>query len=264
MLLIKIPLRLLQMLYSVYAFLLFCVVIISLAPFVMLCFPFGRITGANFMYALFRIFGRLWLVLTGIHHTTSYQAKPDPAKQYIFVANHIAYIDAIIVNCSIRHHFRPIGKYELLRIPIFGFIYKFCVITVNRSSPEDRARSMDDLRKILRRGISVLVFPEGTFNMEHAPMKEMYDGAFKLSLETGTPIQPVLFLDAYDRMPYEHALRLSPGRSRAVYLEPVDPASFPGIDVKMLKEKVFQQMSEQLIAYKASWIDARFFKNHNA
>lgn len=214
------------------------------------------------MYSLFRVFARLWLTLVGIPHETLYESVPDQDKQYIFVANHIAYLDAIIVISSIKHHFRPIGKYELMKIPIFGFIYKYCVVTVNRSSPEDRARSLDDLRKIIKRGISVLVFPEGTFNMGDTPLKEMYDGAFKLSLETGKPVQPILFLDAYDRMPFENLFTLNPGRSRAVYLDPIDPEDHPGIDVKGLKDIVSRIMSEKLVAYRASWIDEKYLTSN--
>ena len=48
-----------------------------------------------------------------------------------------------------------------------------------------------------------MVFPEGTFNMTTQPLKEFYDGAFRVAIETQTPVKPVLFLDAYSRMHYE-------------------------------------------------------------
>jgi 1-acyl-sn-glycerol-3-phosphate acyltransferase len=196
----------------------------------------------------------------GIRQQYFYESKPSSNQQYIFIANHIAYIDAVITILSIKNHFRPIGKFELLKVPIFGFIYKFCVVTVNRSSPEDRARSLDDLRKILARGISVLVFPEGTFNMADAPLKEMYDGAFKLAIETGKPLQPILYLDAFDRMHYRHFFTLTPGKSRSVYLEPIDPADYPNADHKALKKIAEEKMSSKLIEYKASWINKKYFQ----
>ena len=211
------------------------------------------------MYDLFRFFGRLWLLMIGIVHTTHYESKPDPSKQYIFIANHIAYLDAVIIIDSVKHHFRPIGKFDLLKVPIFGFIYKFCVITVDRSSPEDRARSLNDLRKILARGISVVVFPEGTFNMTNKPLKEMYDGAFKLAVETGKSLQPIIFLDTYDRMNYNGIFSLTPGRSRAIYLNPIDPALYPDITPASLRVVAERQISEKLIEYKASWIDPSNF-----
>lgn len=214
------------------------------------------------MYDLFRFFGKLWLLMIGIVPDIHYESKPDPSRQYIFIANHIAYLDAVIIIDAVKHHFRPIGKYELLKVPIFGFIYKFCVITVNRSSAEDRARSLDDLRKILARGISVVVFPEGTFNMIHQPLKEMYDGAFKLAVETGISIQPIVFLDAYERMNYNGLFSLTPGRSRAIYLTPIDPASYPEATPSDLKSAAEKLMSDKLIEYKASWIDQAYFSTH--
>lgn len=211
------------------------------------------------MYNLFRLIGGLWLNVIGIKHTVSFDTVPDPNKQYIFIANHISYIDAVVIICSIKHKFRPIGKYELLKVPIFGWLYRFCVITVNRSSAEDRARSLVDLRKILDQGISIVVFPEGTFNMADKPIKEMYDGAFKLALETGKTIQPIIFLDTYDRMPYESLFLMTPGKSRAVYLNPIDPSDYPDADVKGLKLIAEKQMSDKLVDYKSSWINKKYF-----
>jgi 1-acyl-sn-glycerol-3-phosphate acyltransferase len=244
----------LQVLYTLYAFLLFVLIILVLAPFVLLFLPLGRIRGANIMYDLFRLMGQLWLMMIGVRHRTSYVASLDPDKQYIFIANHISYIDAVTIICSIKHHFRPIGKHELLRIPVFGFIYRFCVVTVNRSNAEDRARSLNDLRKILARGISIVVFPEGTFNMGSTPMAECYDGAFKLAVETGKTIQPIVFPDALDRLHYRSFFALNPGRSRAIYLDPIDPLSFPELDHKGLKALAVESMSRNLVAAKASWI----------
>ena len=248
----------LQALYSIYALLLFAIVIITLFPLLLLIMPLGKIRGGNIMYDLFRIMGNVWLLLIGIRHKTSYEYRPDPNKQYIFVTNHISYIDAVIIILCIKHHFRPIGKHDLLKIPIFGFLYKYCVITVNRSNPEDRARSLNDLRKVLARNISVLVFPEGTFNETSDPLKSMFDGAFKLAVETGKSIQPILLLDAFDRLHYNSVFTLTPGKSRGIHLKPIDPADYPGADAKELKAITAQAMSEKLIEYKASWIDKKY------
>jgi 1-acyl-sn-glycerol-3-phosphate acyltransferase len=237
-------------------------IILMLFPVLPICALFGRIKGANIMYRLFRFFGNLWLIMIGISHKTSYESKPDPTQQYVFVANHIAYLDAVTIISSIKHDFRPIGKHELLKVPVFGQLYKFCVITVNRTNADDRARSLNDLRKVLAQGISVLVFPEGTFNMADTPLKEMYDGAFKLAVETGKKIQPIVFLDTHDRMHYRHFFTLNPGKSRAIYLTPIDPANYPEADYKVLKNLLETQMSAKLISYKASWINPKYF-NHS-
>jgi 1-acyl-sn-glycerol-3-phosphate acyltransferase len=212
------------------------------------------------MFDLYRILGHCWFLLIGIRHANYFESKPAADQQYIFVANHISYLDAVAIILAIKHDFRAIGKYELLRVPVFGFLYRFCVVTVNRSSAEDRARSLADLRKILSKGISITVFPEGTFNMADRPLKEMFDGAFKLAVETGKKIQPVLLLDTFDRLHFDSIFSLRPGKSRAVYLAPIDPSDFPGIDPKSLKQITEQKMDDALIRYEASWINQDYLQ----
>ncbi len=95
----------------------------------------------------------------------------------------------------------------MTRVPVFGFIYKNAIVTVDRSDAAHRAASLKILKSVLNKGISIFVFPEGTFNETSAPLKEFYNGAFKLAVETQTPVQPVLFLDTYKRMHYSSVFR---------------------------------------------------------
>jgi 1-acyl-sn-glycerol-3-phosphate acyltransferase len=142
----------------------------------------------------------------------------------------------------------------MTKIPVFGFIYRRAIVTVDRSSPGNRTKSVQILKSILRKGISVLVFPEGTFNLTHQPLKEFYDGAFRVAIESNTPVKPVLFLDGYTRMPYEQLFSLSPGISRSVFLEEISTKGLTVNDVAILRKKVYQLMERKLIEYKASWI----------
>jgi 1-acyl-sn-glycerol-3-phosphate acyltransferase len=90
--------------------------------------------------------------------------------------------------------------------------------------------------------------------MTNAPLKNFYDGAFRIAIETKTPIKPILFLDTYDRLNYKSIFSLSPGISRAVYLQETITSGYTLADVTELKEKIFKQMENSLIRYNASWI----------
>ncbi len=184
-----------------------------------------------------------------------YEAPLNPAKQYIFVFNHLSYIDIPLIMKAIRRrHFRVLGKAELAKIPIFGFLYRNSAVLVNRESPAARAKSVMQLKAVLKKGISIVISPEGTFNMTGKPLKEFYDGAFRIAIETQTPIRPILFLDAYNRMHYRSIFTLSPGKARIVYLDEIPVHGLTLQDIKSLKEKVYAVMEEKLIAYKAAWI----------
>jgi 1-acyl-sn-glycerol-3-phosphate acyltransferase len=90
--------------------------------------------------------------------------------------------------------------------------------------------------------------------MTHQPLKEFYDGAFRVAIETQTPIKPMLFLDAYDRLSYKSVFSLNSGKCRIVYLDEIKVEGLTVNDVKKLKEEVYKKMEQGLIKYKASWI----------
>jgi 1-acyl-sn-glycerol-3-phosphate acyltransferase len=215
---------------------------------------FGRIKGGNMIYRLCMLWGDIWFLLIFIFHRNYYEQVPDKNQQYIFVANHISYLDAPVIVKAIRRPIRALGKTEMGTVPVFGFIYKYAVVRVDRGDALNRAKSVRNMKSVLKKGISIIVFPEGTFNMTSNPLKDFYDGAFRVAIETQMPIKPVLFLDAYDRMHYGSVFSLNPGRNRAIYLQEVPVDGLTQKDVPALKQKVYELMERKLREYQASWI----------
>lgn len=234
--------------------LVFVVLMLLIFPFVIIASLFGRIKGGNIIYRLCVLWADLWFVFTFIRIKNIYDAPYNKDQKYIIVANHISYLDIPMLVKVFRKPMRPLGKIEMTKVPIFGFIYKYAIVTVDRSDAQHRAQSLKVLHSILSKGISIFVFPEGTFNETGQPLKEFYNGAFKLALETQTPIRPVLFLDTYKRMNYRTVFSLNPGASRVVYLDEVNVTGLDVNDITALKELVFQKMEMALVAHNAAWI----------
>jgi len=217
-----------------------------LFPFVLLASLFGNVRGGNIIYRICMLWGDIWFPLVGIFHKNIYEQPLDKSKSYIYVANHISYLDAAIIVKTFRKPLRPLGKAEFAKVPVFGYIYKNVIVSVDRSNPHNRARSVQRLKAFLKKGISVLVFPEGTFNKTDKPLKDFYDGAFRIAIETGTPIKPVLFLDMHDRLHYDSIFSLTPGKSRSLFLEEISVAGLTLKDIPQLKEKVYRIMERGL------------------
>jgi 1-acyl-sn-glycerol-3-phosphate acyltransferase len=247
--------RFISILFTVYAFLVFIGFLLLIFLLVVIASFFGKIRGGNFIYKLCNGWSDFFLFMIGISHRNIYESPHDRSRHYVFVFNHISYMDIPILLKSIRgQKIRILGKAEMAKVPLFGFIYKSAAVLVERGDPEKRARSVEQLKSVLKKDISIVIAPEGTFNMTHKALKEFYDGAFKIAIETQTPIKPVLFLDAYDRMSYESIFSITPGSSRSVYLEEIPVDGLTLDDVDFLREKVYKIMEEKLIEYKASWI----------
>ncbi len=247
--------RFIQIIFTLYAFILFVAFLLLIFPLVIIASFFGKIKGGNFIYKLCHVWADFLFFMIGIVHHTIFESAHDENKQYVFVFNHISFLDIPVLMKAIRkQQFRILGKAEMARIPIFGFLYKNAVVLVERDNVAARAKSVLQLKSVLRKGISIVLSPEGTFNITHRPLKDFYDGAFKIAIETQTPIKPVLFLDTYDRLNYKSIFSLNPGRSRAVFLDEINVDGLSIKDVSFLKEKVYTIMEEGLTRYKASWI----------
>ena len=139
----------LQLLYVVYAFVLFVALMIPVFIWSLLVFSFGKIKGTNLIYYACIVWADIWFFIVFIRHKNIYLEKPRKGQSYIYVANHISYLDSAIIPKTFRHPVRPLGKVEMSKIPVFGFIYKNAIVTVDRSSPHNRAKSVAILKSIL-------------------------------------------------------------------------------------------------------------------
>lgn len=245
----------LQWLYCVYALVLFVGIMLMFFPFMLIASLFGRVKGGNMIYRLCMLWGDIWFFLIFIYHRNYHEQHIDKNKPYIFVGNHISFLDAPLIVKAIRQPIRALGKTEVSKVPVFGFIYKYAVVRVDRSSADHRAKSVRNMKSILKKGISIVVFPEGTFNMTPNPLKDFYDGAFRVAIEAQMPIKPFLFLDSYDRMHYRSLFTLTPGKNRAVFLDEVSVAGLAQQDLPALKQRVYDLMDRKLREYKATWIN---------
>lgn len=250
----KILLKLLQILYVIYAMILFLIMMLIVVSFVLVASFFGKIKGGNAVMRIVHWWADAWLFLIGISHKRIVEQEIRAHQSYIFVSNHNSYMDIPQMLKAIRQPLRILGKAEMGKIPVFGIIYNAAVVPVLRGSAENRAKSVKTLRSVLSHEISIYIAPEGTFNMTDKPLIDFYDGAFRLAIETQTPIKPLLFLDAVDRLHWRNIFSLTPGKLRTVYLEEISPEDYTPFDVQAFKQKVYDVMETKLKEYKASWV----------
>jgi 1-acyl-sn-glycerol-3-phosphate acyltransferase len=247
--------KLLYFIFNVYAAITLLLVFFTLFPLVLFSMFFSPKRRSDYIYNTCRFGFDVLFILWGINHKNIFEAEHNPSKSVIFVFNHISYIDAMVILKAVRNQsIRGLGKAEIAKIPLLGFVYKNAVIMVKREDAEDRARSVADLKAAINDNISIILAPEGTFNMTPKPLTRFYDGAFRIAIQTQTPIKPLLFLDTYDRLNYNSLFSVKPGKSRVVFLDEVSVEGYTIDDVAVLRQKVYDIMEAALIRYNASWI----------
>jgi 1-acyl-sn-glycerol-3-phosphate acyltransferase len=219
-----------------------------ISPIIFISSFFG-VKGTNFNYKVVNLWGKSWFYLIGIRHKIIYDKPHNKNKQYVFISNHKSYMDAPTIALSINQHFRVLGQYETSTIPLLGYIWKTCVITVKRNESGSRVESIRRLKSEISKGISIFLFPEGKFNDTEDVLCDFFDGAFRIAIETQTPIKPMLLLDTEKRLHHSSLFGLTSGINRTVYLDEISVKGLTIKDTKTLKEKVFSVMEEKLIKY---------------
>jgi 1-acyl-sn-glycerol-3-phosphate acyltransferase len=248
----------LSKIYTIYALFWFALFTLLAFPLALIFSFFGKRKGGNLICFMGRIWADIWYFLLGIHHENIFESSYDPSRNYVFLFNHISYMDIPCLFKAIRKQpFRVLGKEEIKKIPVFGFIYSRGAVMVDRSNTIRRAKSVRVLKSLLKHHISIGIFPEGTFNETGKALKSFYNGAFRIAIETQTPVKPVLFLDNYTLLNYHELLSLKHGKSRAVFLEEISPEGYSLQQISLFKQKVYSIMEAKLKDYQASWIQTR-------
>jgi 1-acyl-sn-glycerol-3-phosphate acyltransferase len=235
-------------LYVVYAILLFVLFFLIVLPFIVLFSLFGA-WGRKTNWRIVQAWAYVWFFLVGLRNKNIYEAKPEKRKTYIVVANHCSFLDTPTIFRAIPFFVKPLATFEYSRIPVFGFLYKQLTVMIDRSSQKSKAEGARMLKQTLEEGSSIFIFPEGKFNETEHSLLAFYDGAFKIAMQTNTPILPLLFLDTDIRMSYKSIWRFNPGRNRVVFLPEVAPELFKG-DVQAFKQQVYDKMKIAFDTYK--------------
>lgn len=232
-------------LYAAWVFLVFTVFMIIFLPGLVLPFFFGARAG-RIGYAFLWIWSWIFSQLTFIRYEFYGRENFKKGKSYIYVSNHTSFLDLPGIRMIIPGQFRPLAKKELKKIPVFGWIAQAATIIVDRSSPESRKKSIDRLKRALKKGISILIFAEGTQNRTKEILQPFHDGAFRVAIDTQQPILPMVVIGAGRLMP-PGTIKLRPGKIKIYVGEEIPTAGLQIKDIAALKEKTFADMKNMIV-----------------
>jgi 1-acyl-sn-glycerol-3-phosphate acyltransferase len=219
---------------------------IILLPGIVLPFFFGQRSGYIGYFFLW-LWSWIFSLLTFIRYKFYGTENFRKGQSYIYVSNHTSYLDIPGLTILLPGQFRPLAKKELLKIPIFGWIAKSAAIIVDRSSPESRKKSIDQLKAFLKAGISILIFAEGTQNRTDRILQPFHDGAFRIAVDTQQPILPIVVIGAGRLMP-PGTINLKPGLIRIYAGKEIPTVGLTVSEMKELKQRTVDVMSGMIRA----------------
>ena len=171
----------------------------------------------------------------------------EDGKSYMLVANHTSMTDIMMMLLVVKNHpFVFVGKIELAKIPIFGFIYKRVCILVDRSNSKSRYQVFERAQNRIKQGLSICIFPEGGVPDDESVVLDSFkDGAFRIAIEHHLPIVPIVFFDNKKRLSYTF-FSGSPGKMRAKILPIIETKGKTLENRGALKQTARQVILEEL------------------
>lgn len=187
-----------------------------------------------------------WLLRTnGIHLRLEGMENLKKDQSYILVSNHASILDIPALISAAPFPVRFLAKKSLLWFPIFGWVLYFSGhILVDRKSARSAFRGLKKAPSILKKGISIIVFPEGTRSPD-GEVKEFKRGAFLLARHSKFPVVPVSITGSYEMLP-RHGWCYWPGTIQVRMSEPILTRDLSHQELRDLMRRVRETIIENL------------------
>jgi 1-acyl-sn-glycerol-3-phosphate acyltransferase len=207
-------------------------------PLVLIGYLLRSLFGIEDVVFPFARFGaRLYLRAAGARIVVSGHDHLDDDETYLFVANHQSNLDPPLIFCYVGQNVGALAKKELRKVPVLGQGMALAhIIPVDRSNRERAIESTRAGARELRRGHSLMAFPEGTRSPD-GRMREFKKGAFFMALEAGVRIVPVAINGTRLVMPKGKSVSI-PGTVSLEILPPVSTLGWDPAEITSLVEKV--------------------------
>jgi 1-acyl-sn-glycerol-3-phosphate acyltransferase len=171
--------------------------------------------------------------------------RANKEQSYVIVSNHQSHYDVFVLYGWLGIDFKWVMKKELRKIPALGVACeKAGHIYIDRSNRETAIASLEEAKKRIVNGTSVLFFPEGTRSAT-GELQEFKKGAFIMALELGIPILPITILNTGNILPTQ-TINLFPGRATMLIHPPIDVSGYNKENLRELMAEVKKVIQEGL------------------
>ncbi len=236
--------------YSIYSYTVYFIGVILMfvyTLFISLVFPSEK--AKKLFFNGLEVWSAGWMLLSGIHYDLVNRSKNYQKNvAYVMVCNHFSFLDMMIGGITSYPNVRVLAKSEIKKVPFFNKFFGMVSVFVDRKSKESREQSRLALAECIRQNNSIWIFPEGTRNRTDKPLKEFYDGAFKIAIEQQVPVLPLVTTNSrfINRM---GTPILFPGKFEIHFLEPVSTEGMTEQDIPALRDKVYHMMESCILTH---------------
>jgi 1-acyl-sn-glycerol-3-phosphate acyltransferase len=166
---------------------------------------------------------------------------------FIIAPNHTSLADAIVM-ALLPIHAKWITKAGIFKVPFIGIMMRLAGhIATLRGDSESGIKSIDKSGEWLAKGVSILIFPEGTRSRD-GMLGRFKSGAARLAILANRPLLPVSIQGAFDSIRadswiFKRAhITITIGESISV-----DPTLKPALLNNHLRERIMHMLASPLV-----------------
>jgi 1-acyl-sn-glycerol-3-phosphate acyltransferase len=176
----------------------------------------------KFQILVARAWGKTLLAVSGVRVHVEGLEQIDPAGSYVFISNHLSYMDTPVALANIPVQFRFLAKRGLFQIPFLGqHLSRAGHIPVPREDPRASVKTMQlAAEAIQQKKISLLIFPEGGRSHD-GHLRNFKEGGAYIAIRAGAPVVPIVMLGTRDVLPYGSGV-VQPGWVTLRILKPIE------------------------------------------
>lgn len=200
-------------------------------------------------YRTGRWFRRLGAAMVAVNPAWKVSVSGDipdnPRLPYLFVGNHQSYADIPVVSV-LPWDMKWLAKAELFKLPFLGWMLHWAMdIPVDRESRSSGAKALIQARDLLRKGSSLMIFPEGTRTAD-GEIGAFQSASVALAIKEGVPIVPIVIDGSFDALPRQSWHFGPPATIRVTLLPPVSTTGLTTKNAAELTEQIRRQMQDAL------------------
>lgn len=175
--------------------------------------------------AVARAWARVLLAVSGVRVRVEGIEQIDPNGSYVFLSNHLSYMDTPVVLAHVPVQFRFLAKRGLFQIPFLGsHLGRAGHIPVPREDPRAAVKTLQlAATTIQEKKISLLVFPEGG-RSPSGRLRAFKEGGAYIAIRAGVPLVPTVLIGTSNALPYGSGVAKSAEVTLKI-LRPIDTAS---------------------------------------
>lgn len=224
---------------AIWALIVFTITLFIIIIPICITFLIKEPTGNRIFTKITKFWMQMFLPLVGCPLKVVGKEHFKKGENYVVVCNHNSLMDVPVTTPYIPGANKTIAKKSMAKTPVFGIVYIKGSVLVDRNNDASRRKSLEDMKHVLKVGLHMVIYPEGTRNRTNDPLKPFFEGAFKLAITSEKQVIPTLLFNTRKVLPPNASFGFFPHKLQMHFLPAV---STEGLTSKQLKEKVFKIM----------------------